>query len=458
MQSASPSSWTTQRPLPKWLLAVICTAIATHLFAFFVSDYQPSNDAKEYLALGTGLSDFGELKLPSGDRAKRMPLWPATIALADLWQGRKLLPHAIFEIQAVLSLLSVIFVALIGSRMAGPRAGLLAGLIAALYAPYRSLQASYLCEVLVIFLLTGAMLAYVASLGARRDAARWALLSITSVALGLALLTRADALILAIPFAVDAALRKNPALLRIGRVALLLSGVVIATLAWGLRNQKAVGKFTLSTIGGLNFYLGNCDDYAESPGMDRADYGAFDRLRTVSGLSEVEADERLYADGKTFLRENPDRTLANALLKTRVWFQSTVTWCAPTTILLILWMLAAAGPQNARRFFIGAAGAWTLIWIVIFSETLRPWASSLFVVPLGLVGLALMRDPPHLRGLLIGLVAAQLAVAIVFIPLERLRWTIDWIFILAIAAATARFCEPNVASRLADDNQPHARL
>lgn len=450
MQPASPSSWTTQRPLPRWLLAVIGTAFATHLFAFFASDYQPSNDAREYLALGTSLSEFGELSLPSGDRAKRMPLWPATIALADLWQGRKLLPHAIFEIQAVLSLLSVIFVALIGGRIAGPRAGLLAGLITALYAPYRSLQASYLCEVLMIFLLTGATLAYISSLNARKDAARWALHSITAVALGLALLTRADSLILTIPFAVDAALRRGPAMLRAGRVALLLSGVVIAFVAWGLRNQSAVGKFTLSTIGGLNFHLGNCDDYAESPGMDRADYGAFDRLRTVAGLSEVEADERLYADGLSFVRQNPGRTLANSLLKTRVWFQSTLTWCAPTTILLILWMLAASGPRSAKRFVTGTASAWTLIWIVVFSETLRPWASSLFVVPLGLVGMALMRDLLRLRGLLIGLVAAQLAVAIVFIPLERLRWTIDWVFIIAIAAATARFCEPSLDTRATD--------
>ncbi|OWY73358.1 hypothetical protein B7486_03165 [cyanobacterium TDX16] len=433
--------WTTARPIAPWLLSVILVAIASHLFTFFASDYEPSIDAKEYFALGTSLSGVGELRLPDGCRAKRMPLWPATIALADAWQGRELLPHAIFEIQAVLSLMSVIFIALAAAKIAGPSAGLLAGLIAALYAPYRALQASYLCETMVIFLLTGAFLAYLSSLRAKSTAASWSALTAASIALGLAVLTRADAIVMAIPFAIDTLVRRNPIGVRIARASAILVCVIISSIAWGLRNEQTIGKFTLSTIGGLNFHLGNCDAYAENPGMNNADYAAFDRLRDEEGLSEVEADERLYAQGRQFLREHPGLTAANALRKTRVWFQSNVTWSAPTSLLLILWTLAFNGPHHARRFFFGVAAAWSLIWCIVLQETIRPWASPLFVVPLGLIGMAIMKDQIGLRRLLIGLVISQLAVAVVFIPLERLRWTIDWVFIIAIAAATARFCD-----------------
>lgn len=449
MDHAPPNAWTTQRPLARWLLIVICTGLASHLFAFFVSDYQPSNDAREYLALGTSLSERGELVLPTGDRAKRMPLWPAVIAMADRWQGRKLLPHAILEIQATLSFLSVIFVALIADKTAGGRAGFIAGIVAALYAPYRSLQATYLCETQAIFLLTGATLAYVLAVDAKKSVSKWLGIAVASAGLGLAVLTRADAIVLTIPFVIDAMLRHGPAKGRLLRAMILILGVALATITWGLRNQHAVGKFTLSTIGGLNFHLGNCEAYGENPGMDKADYGAFDRLRVSEKLSEVEADERLFAMGSAFVREHPGAFVGNVLLKTRVWFQSTVTWCAPTTILLILSTLAVCGPRHWKRFMIGAAVAWGLIWAVVFSETMRPWASPLFVVPLGLVGSVIMRDRPGIRRLLVGLVVAQLAVAIVFIPLERLRWTIDWVFIITLAAATARFCD------MALDSQQH---
>lgn len=442
-QSPPTATWTTDRPLAPWLLAVILVAIATHIFTFFASDYEPSIDAKEYFALGTSLSDDGELCLPDGCRAKRMPLWPATIALADAWQGRELLPHAIFEIQAVLSLMSVIFIALTAAKIAGPSAGLLAGLIAALYAPYRALQASYLCETMVIFLLTGAFLAYLSSLRAKSTASTWSAMTAASVALGLAVLTRADAVVMAIPFAIDTLIRRNPIGVRIARASALLACVIIASFAWGLRNERTIGRFTLSTIGGLNFHLGNCDAYAENPGMNNADYAAFDRLREEGGLSEVEADRRLYAEGRQFALAHPGVTAANALRKTRVWFQSNVTWSAPTSLLLILWTLAFRGPGPARRFFFGVATAWSLIWCIVLDETVRPWANPLFVVPLGLIGMAIMKDQIGLRRLLIGIVIAQLAIAIVFIPLERLRWTIDWVFIIAIAAATARFCDAN---------------
>jgi hypothetical protein len=62
-------------------------------------------------------------------------------------------------------------------------------------------------------------------------------------------------------------------------------------------------------------------------------------------------------------------------------------------------------------------------------------------VPLGLIALALLRSRPRVRGLLAGLFVSQLIVAVVFIPIERIRWTVDGILILAIAVGLSNLCE-----------------
>lgn len=453
----------------RWLLPVVIVALATHAFTYFVFRYEPSNDAKEYLLLGVSLSDRGELRLPTGEYAKRMPLYPALLSMVDRWQGREVLQYSALEVQAALSLGCVIWIALVARRIGGPRAGVVAGLIAALYAPYRYLQAMYLCETLVILLLMSALWLYLLWLDHRDSPRGWMALAGVSAACGMALLTRSDAGVFVVPFAFDAAFRGGSTAKRVGRAAVISVGVAACAIGWGMRNSRVLDAFTLSTIGGLNFHLGHNGDYALNPGMDKADYHLYERLR-ADGLSEVAADRRLYEMGWRFIAEQPGEATMNCLRKVRVWFSSSVTWSAPSTMLIVFWAMClgcirgrpparghesdaqvrALAPGHAQqpdrrhvmvaRMVVAATVILTLTWAVLVWKSMRPWTNPMFVVPIGLASLIYFEDRMKVRWLFVGLIISQLAVAVAFIPLERLRWTVDCILIVAIGAAVNRLC------------------
>jgi hypothetical protein len=440
--NAPPSPHSTPSRGGRWIALVLFVAIVSHALVYFVFHSKPSNDEKEYLALGIGLSEHGVLRLPTGEYAKRMPLYPAMIALLDRWQGRESLESAVVETQTLFSIVSTLLIALIAGRLSNARGALIAGLIAALYSPYRYLQSVLLCETLVISLLLAALYLYIRSLETVLETRRIAMLSCASASLGLALLTRSDAVVFALPFALHAISRAGPPARRAMSAGILLSGVTLAALGWGCRNSRDVGAWTLATTGGLNFYLGNNPDYAQHPGMDKSDYEAFDRLRRDEGLSELEADTRLYAKGRAFVAGHPTETAVNALRKIRVWLSSSVTWSAPGSLLIIAWMLATTTrlSPNRNALFIFAV-AISILWLAALWQTKRPWTNPTIVVPLGLLGLLRYEDRLKIRWLLAGLFAAQLAVAIVFIPLERLRWTVDGLLIITLAAGIARLCD-----------------
>jgi dolichyl-phosphate-mannose-protein mannosyltransferase len=422
----------------RWIAPVLIVALASHGYVYFRFHYAISNDAREYLELGLSLAHHGELMLPSGDYARRMPLYPAFIAAIQRWQGDRDLLHAVVEMQSLLSFVSTILIALIARRLSDPRGGIVAGLVAALYSPYRYLQAVYLSETLAMALLIAALFLYVLSLQPRRTSAPWPLLGAVSILLGLALLTRADAAVLVVPFAIHAMARAGPPRVRMVRAAVLLIGVTLAAAFWGQRNQRILGEWTLSTTGGLNFYLGNNPEYARHPGMDHADYGVFNRLRR-EGIAEFEADRRLYAMGRAFVADHLGEAFVNIFRKTRVWFGSSVTWSAPGTPLIIFWTLAlAARTTRHRRTLSILAVLMSIVWLAVLLRIQRPWTNPALVVPLGLLGLFTFHDRLCVRWLLVGLIAAQLAVAIVYIPLERLRWTVDGILIIALGVAVAR--------------------
>lgn len=442
----------------RWVIPVLCVAAASHSFMYFAAEAPSSPDAEEYLALGRGLAETGELRLPDGGRAKRMPLYPLLIAAAARWQGPEVIDSAVLGIQSALALAATLLIAATAARLADDRAAIAAGIIAAMYAPYRYLQTIMLSETLVIFLMAAAVYLYVVWLDERLSPGSWAALAGAGTSLGLALLSRADAAVLAIPFVVDAASRRGPAGVRMLRVGVVAAVPIACTVGWGLRNADAVGAFCLSTNGGLNFFLGHNADYASRPDLAEADYGAFDRLR-AGGMSEIAADRELYRRGRTFIAEHPGEVVVNWVRKAQVWFAPHVVRTAPTTLLVIGWLAAVpmlrrrtaapprdhGGPNRHEHRSDGprtgsfnktaacaAAVLITLLWSIVLGDTYRPWASPVLVVPLGILALFFASKRCSIRMLLIGIVAAQMLVALAFIPIVRLRWSIDFVFIIAL--------------------------
>ncbi len=439
----------------RWLLIACLVAAATHAFsfAFFPPDIPRSPDEKEYLSLGVGLAQSGKLLLPSGELAKRMPLYPLLIAGVHQWQRAGAWQSAILLLQTFLAWCTVLLIALTAERLAEGRAALLAAIIAAFYSPYRLLQMSFLTETLLIFLFSLAVFLYVtAGIRHRSAAVRSAALLGVSAAIGLAVLTRANALLFIAPFAIDTVLRCGSLKWRMARATMILLPVAACAVLWCSRNEDRVGRFTLSTIGGLNFYLGHNPGYAEDPNLAHADYQIFDRLQATEGLSEVQADERLFADGLEYIARNPGQAIVNTGYKLVVWLNPIVAPSAPTTVLLALGFLAFHGlrcernhPATGlrRRLFLFSLIAFLpglVLWLIVLFLTFQPWTTPLAVLPFGLIALALMRTELKVRGLFAGLFVSQLIVALVFIPLVRIRWTVDSILIIALAIGLSNLC------------------
>lgn len=439
----------------RWLLAGMLISGAVHVFFYANCPQAPlSPDEQEYLSLGVSIAQTGRFHLPTGDVATRMPLYPAFVAAVSRWQASEPWENGVLLFQTFFAWCTTLLIGITAERLADSRAGLLAIVIAAFYAPLRFLQMSFLTETLLIFLLWLAIFIYVtAGRDARSSFRHSAALLSVSIAIGLATLTRANGLLLIVPFALDTALRAGTAWRRLGRVAMVLLPCAVCVLCWGLRNQRELGRFVLSTSGGLNFYLGHNTAYAENADLAQVDYQAFRRLRSEQNLSELEADRHLFELGLADLRTHPGRTVVDSLLKLRVWLRTTIALSAPSLLLLATGMVAACGwrcqRDNAlsgrRRLLYLAAHAvfWPCLicWLAIFWETNRPWTSPLDAVPLGLIALIMLPSRLHVRGLLLGLFASQLIVAVAFIPVERIRWTVDGILILAIAVGLSNLCQ-----------------
>ena len=429
-----------------------------------------SPDEREYIDLAVAIVDRGEFVLPSGDMAKRLPIYPAFLALLYRTQPSETWYSAVALMQTFLAWANVLFIALIAARVAGKLAGLTAGLIAALYAPYIYLETLFLTETLLNTLVLSAVLLYVSrAVETANGRTRHLTLAGVSALIGLATLTRANALLFLLPFAIDTLVRTSSgAKVRVTALMAILLPALIVIVPWAVRNQQQLGRFTLSTIGGLNFYLGHNPNYAENPGLANADYGRFDRLRTEQGLSETDADDVLYRDAWNYIRNNPRQTLHNTLTKTRVWFTPTIASFGPLLIALLALIRAGhiiacrrAGSPGVGRSDARVTrqrSSWRLSQFVEFGVLITmvstyvahlladstrklPLISPAYVLLLGIPVLIYLQARGAVWRLFLGLVAVQFAVAVAIIPLSRLRWTIDAFFIIALAAIVSRVCE-----------------
>lgn len=453
---------------PVWFVLVLLVACITHGATWYWSldattPNRVTQDAAEYLSLGRNLSATGALALPTGDRAKRMPVFPVLVAVVHRVTGDAGLEAGVLTIQTLLSFATTLILALTAWRVAGPVAGAMAGLSSALYGSFIYLQTLCLTEPLLIFILSLVVLLFV----------RKANVFVIGGLLAIASLTRANAAILVLPFLVEVLLQSAPWKRRITQCVSLALPAALCLILWGMRNTREVGAFTLSTTGGLNFYLGHNPDYAADPGLGRADYGVFDRLR-AQGRSEIEADRQLARAGRAWAADHPGEVIANLWRKLATYHSSTLHKSAPTLVLLMFATIVIAcrprkpntahnqsawrkpggmsntipdsevtpnsRPHRIYRLSCLATAVTLLSWLIILQVTLKPWINPTYLVPIGLIAIAFLSRDTGLRRLFINLYLAELFVGLAFIPLVRLRWTVDGLLIVAIAVVVSRIC------------------
>jgi 4-amino-4-deoxy-L-arabinose transferase-like glycosyltransferase len=158
---------------------------------------------------------------------------------------------------------TVLLVALIGRRLAGPRAGLIAAALAALYPILITADGALMSESLYGLLVAGALLLTLRLLD-RPGPAPWWLAAALGVVCGLAALTRGEALLLA-PLLLVPAVRR-PGGLRTAAVTCVATVLVLAP--WTIRNVVTFDHLVLiSTDAGAVVGGANCASTYSGPNI-----------------------------------------------------------------------------------------------------------------------------------------------------------------------------------------------
>ena len=180
------------------------------------------------------------------------PLYPYFLAGVyavlghDLWVAR--------VVQSVLGALACLWIAVAGARLFTPRAGLVAGWIAALYAP--SIWSDGLLQKTSLEVFLTALLALHVASGIDRPRARLA--AALGACLGLLTLSRENSAILCVPLLVWLALPPGSPVERARRAGALLLAFAAVLAPVGVRNAALGGTFLpTASNAGVNFWIGN---------------------------------------------------------------------------------------------------------------------------------------------------------------------------------------------------------
>lgn len=209
--------------------------------------------------------------------------------------------------QALLGTLTVGLIGLLGSRLFGRRAGLIAMGMAAVYPPLVIVDSTLVSETLFIPLVLAATLA---ALEAGRAGRGWRLALVSGLLLGAAVLTRANGLLLLLPLMVLAA--RSPG--RVRTAAVMVAAVAVVLVPWTVRNAISVGAFVpLTTQTGYTL-AGTYNDatrtrtstsYRAAWIDPRSQAAQYRSLLTDPVLDEPALDRELTRQALGYIRRHP---------------------------------------------------------------------------------------------------------------------------------------------------------
>ncbi len=389
------------------LFAVFALALALRLaFAFgYWVDKNLTRDEREYLSLARSLTAghgfVYDEAVRSGpvDPFGRAPGYPVFLALVG--GGLTItdsVPASVKIAQSVLGAIGVVFVALLGTRLAGRRAGLAAAAIAAGYPPLVWIGAYAFSEAL--FWPLGLLIAWlfdglVTGPGPRANGQRgtlgprpWALgpALLCGVLTGIAVLVR-PAMLFFIPLA-------GLWLLRTRRLAAIVAfglGSILVIAPWTARNYAHHGRFVLvASEGGVTFWTGNHPlakgegDLAANPDLKRE---AIALRARYPRLSEEEMEPIYYREALAWIRSHPLDWLALEARK-------------------VFYLVVPIGPSytvHSPRYYLASMISYAVVFVLAVAGFRR-----------------LGRDRGRLPGLWL-LAGSAVLVCLVFFPQERFR-------------------------------------
>jgi 4-amino-4-deoxy-L-arabinose transferase-like glycosyltransferase len=447
MSDAQRQSALIVRRFGGWRAGIIAGALVLHVAYSFLHYSEPAGDAAEYHGLAVSLATTGRYALPAdadqpaSPTARRMPLYPLFLAATYSAVGPQQGLYGVPVVQALLMVCNVALVIALARRLFGEVTALLAGVLTALYQPFLYLPTELVSENAYIPLLL--MCLYLLTWPAQgRRAATVA----GFVVLGGLVLTRANALLI-VPVAYLWAWRALGGQRRRAAVLLLCTlGWIAPLVPWWARNAAVFHRFVaLSTNGGWNFYLGHNEQYRHAPGLgEGTDFAIFDRL-LAEGFSEPQADRELYARGVRFLCSHPGESIWNVARKAWAFFSvHTVRTWSFALLLIVLLGLLLAGPMSrgspARRatgigLMVAGCALWVsqIWWLRLVGVGISFGALGLAALAGMIIALRSRRD----HWLLPAVYLSQTAAALAFIPIARIRWSVDAIAVIYAAVLLA---------------------
>lgn len=310
------------------LVAAAAVAVRALYVLTVVDRTEPGLDAVWYLLQAGAIREgrgyvspaslFADEVLPS---AAFPPAYPTVLAGWQLLVGDGVTAGRALGV--VLGTLTVVLTALVGRRLVGARAGLVAAAVVALDPLLVASDGAGMSEALSVPLVTLATLLALRLVD--RGATAAPAIGLGAVC-GLAALTRQDLLAAAPLFALVVVVGARspgdrPAL---GRRCALGGLVVVAAAAlvvpWALRNEATVGSFTVATISGPSAMAGaNCDATYSGRSLGSWEFSCVVAAQRLD-LPEGEQARILQRAGSSYARAHTGRLpLVVAARQARVW-------------------------------------------------------------------------------------------------------------------------------------------
>ena len=391
-----------------------------------------THDEREYLALAASLAEgrgFTYAGPPEGTTAQfgRAPGYPAFLAAIGAGTtAADAAPARVKIVQAILGALTIWVLAAAASRAAGPRAGIAAAWLAALYPPLVWIPAYVFSETLYSLMAIGTALTLQAAVDRWQTqntrGATWLTVA-AGLLCGASILVR-PAMLFFVPLAglwllwpafISARGAPLPrALARrlrasLGPQALLallfVAGAALVVTPWTIRNARTYGRFVLvASEGGVTFWTGNHPlsrgegDLAANPDLKRAEL-AFRAAHP--GLTSEELEPLYYREAFGHIAADP------------IWWAGLLARKAFYTVV-------PAGPSYALHSFRYRAAS---------------VVSYLVLLPFAIAGAVRAWRSPRRPTALLLLAAAAALVCLVFFPQERFRIPVmDPVLIVCAAA------------------------
>jgi 4-amino-4-deoxy-L-arabinose transferase-like glycosyltransferase len=229
--------------------------------------------------------------------AEHPPLWPVVLSVTSLLGGTGFEAHRLTG--CVLGALAIVVVGLLGRRAGGERVGLLAAGIAAVYPTLVAADGSLMSETLYGLLVGMGLLVALRV----ADDPRLPLAGALGALIGLAALTRAEALLFLPLLALPVCLAQRPRRARLGALlaACLAAAVVIAP--WTIRNWSAFDQPVLISVNDSTVLAGaNCDQAYSGPDTGFWILGCL--ARRTPGGNEAKQAEIWRDQGRDYLADH----------------------------------------------------------------------------------------------------------------------------------------------------------